>query len=103
MLEQLPRERVPVALIDREIDGVPNDVVRGESRRASTLLTQHLIQHGHRRIGLISGPADISTAQERERGFRDAMREHDLEVLPALVRRAPYSREGGYRAGLSLL
>ena len=102
-LELLARQRIPVVLIDRDVDGVPNDIVRGESRRAAMLLTEHLIQHGHRRIGLISGPADISTAQERERGFRDAMREHDLEAVPALMRRAPYTRQGGHRAGLSLL
>jgi LacI family transcriptional regulator len=102
-LDLLARQRIPVVLIDRDVDGVPNDVVRGESRRSARLLTEHLIQHGHRRIGLISGPLDISTARERERGFRDALHDHELEVSRDLVRHAPYTREGGCRAGLSLL
>jgi LacI family transcriptional regulator len=102
-LELLARQRIPVVLIDRDVDGVPNDVVRGESRRPARLLTEHLIGHGHRRIGMISGPADVSTARERERGYRDALHDHELEPWPRHPRRVPYTREGGYRAGLSLL
>jgi LacI family transcriptional regulator len=101
-LDLLARRRIPVVLIDRDVDGVPNDVVRGESRRSARVLTEHLIQHGHRRIGLISGPLDVSTARERERGFRDALHDHELEAR-SLVRHGPYTREGGCRAGLSLL
>jgi LacI family transcriptional regulator len=102
-LELLARQRIPVVLIDRDVDGVPNDVVRGESRRAAGLLTEHLIGHGHDRIGMIGGPADVSTARERERGYRDALHEHDLEPTPRQPRRVPYTRESGYRAGLSVL
>ena len=102
-LDLLEHQRIPVVLIDREVDDVARDVVRGESRRSAQVLTEHLIQHGHRRIGLVTGPADISTARERERGVRDALHEHDLELGPGLARRAAYTREGGYRAGCELL
>ncbi len=102
-LELLARHRIAVVLIDRDVDGIANDIVRGESQRSSMLLTKHLIHHGHQRIGLITGPADVSTARERERGFRDAMREHDLEVRREVVHHCTYTREGGHRAGVALL
>jgi LacI family transcriptional regulator len=102
-LELLARRHIPVVLIDREVDGVRNDVVRGESRRPAALLTEHLIQHGHQRIGLITGPSDISTARERQRGYRDALHERSLEVVPHLTHHAVYSRAGGHDAGLKLL
>jgi LacI family transcriptional regulator len=102
-LEQLARLGIPVVLIDRDVEGVPNDTVRGESRRAARLLTYHLIGHGHRRIGLITGPADVSTARERERGYSDALHEHGLSVEPQLVHHVPYTRDGGYRAAIDLL
>jgi LacI family transcriptional regulator len=102
-LDLLTRQRIPVVLIDRDVDGVPNDVVRGESRRSARLLTEHLIQHGHERIGLISGPNDISTARERERGFRDALNEHGIRVPEHFAQWQPYTREGGHRAGFDLL
>ena len=103
-LELLARQHIPVVLIDRDVDGVPSDVVRGESRRSARLLTEHLVvQHSHRRIGLITGPPDISTARERERGFRDALHDHDVEQVAALAHRVAYTREAGQRAGLDLL
>jgi DNA-binding LacI/PurR family transcriptional regulator len=102
-LELLARQRIPVVLIDRDVDGMPNDIVRGESRRAAITLTEHLIKHGHRRIGLITGPADVSTAAERERGYRDALREHGLDSASDLVHRVSYTREGGKQAGRRLL
>jgi LacI family transcriptional regulator len=102
-VELLARRHIPVVLIDREVDGVRNDVVRGESRRPAALLTEHLIQHGHQRIGLITGPSDISTARERQRGYRDALHERSLEILPHLTHHAVYSRAGGHEVGLKLL
>ena len=102
-LDLLAHQHIPVVLIDRDVDGVPRDVVHGESRRSARILTEHLIQHGHRRIGLITGPSDVSTARERERGFLDALHDHDLDVPPGFARRAPYTRMGGYVAGRELL
>jgi len=102
-VDLLTRRRIPVVLIDRDVDGVRNDVVRGESRRPAALLTEHLIQHGHHRIGLITGPTDISTARERQRGYRDALHEHSLEIQPNLTHHAAYTRAGGHDAGLKLL
>lgn len=40
---------------------------------------QHLIALGHRRIGMIAGRLDISTAVERHQGYREAL---DLAGLP---------------------
>jgi LacI family transcriptional regulator len=102
-VDLLTRRRIPVVLIDRDVDGVRTDVVRGESRRPAALLTEHLVQHGHHRIGLITGPADVSTARERQRGYRDALHEHNLEIVPNLTHHAAYTRAGGHDAGLKLL
>ncbi len=102
-LELLVRQRIPFVLIDRDVSGTSADLVRGESRRAARALTEHLVAHGHRRIGLISGPAEVSTARDRELGYREALEDSGLAVEPAFVRRAAYTREGGRREGLALL
>jgi LacI family transcriptional regulator len=102
-LELLERQRVPFVLIDRTIDGVAADVVRGESRAAACRLTEHLIRHGHERIAMVSGPADITTARHRELGFSDALAAHGLPLSPELVRRVPYTRSAGHRAALAVL
>lgn len=102
-LELLNRHGVPLVLIDREVKGLPADVVRGESRKPARLLTEHLIEHGHRRIGLITGPADVSTACEREQGYRDALRAATINVSRQLVQRTEYTREAAKQAAHTIL
>jgi LacI family transcriptional regulator len=102
-LDLLHRRGVPLVLIDREVRGAHADVVRGESRKPAQLLTEHLIEHGHERIGLITGPPGVSTARERERGYLDALRNVGRFVDGQLVVRTAYSREAGRRAAEALL
>jgi len=72
-----------VVLIDRDVDGGAHDVVRVSRAAPPRCLRAPHSTWPYGDIGLISGPADISTAQERGTRFRDAMREHDLEAVPA--------------------
>jgi len=102
-LDLLARQGISFVLIDRGVEGVAADIVRGESRAATCLLTEHLLGHGHRRIAMISGPPDVMSAQHRTLGYRDALRTHGLPIDEPLVRQAPYTRAGGYREALELL
>ncbi|MGV9382352.1 substrate-binding domain-containing protein [Nonomuraea sp. NPDC003707] len=58
--------------------------------------TEHLIAHGHQRVGFVGGGAE----EPRHRGWRDACATHGVVASPGLY--APFTREGGYRAGLEL-
>jgi LacI family transcriptional regulator len=102
-LELLQRQQIPFVLVDRGVDGAACDVVRGESRRAARKLTEHLLAHGHRRIGLISGPTDISTANDRERGYVEALESVGVAHDQRHVRRTSYTRVGGRFEALTLL
>ncbi|GAC1315946.1 MAG: hypothetical protein NVSMB2_08280 [Chloroflexota bacterium] len=75
-----------------------------QSRPPAPRHTAHLIhEHGHTRIALITGPQDVSTALERERGYRDAMKEAGLAVDLRFIHRVAYTREAGSRAAAALL
>ncbi len=57
-----------------------------DSYRATGRLVHHLIEvHGCRRIAFVSGPEGNWSAQERYRGYVDALAEHDLSLDPNLV------------------
>lgn len=60
--------------------------------------TRHLIELGHRNILHVAGPSTRNEAQERERGYRDAMQSASLspQVLDAAT---DWSSVSGYRAG----
>jgi len=60
--------------------------------------TRHLIGLGHRRIIHVAGPEGRNEAQERERGYQDAML--DAGLNPHVISAAKdWSSVSGYRAG----
>jgi len=54
-------------------------------RRAMALLVEHLIGHGHRRIGMIAGHPGFATTLERVDGFHSVLRRHGIAADPALL------------------
>ncbi len=59
--------------------------------------TDHLLDLGHRRIGLLNGPADATFAKSRLQGYQDALVERGLAVDPSLALHMPMNEEQGYR------
>ncbi|AHF77279.1 LacI family transcriptional repressor [Sodalis praecaptivus] len=59
---------------------------------------KHLVGLGHQRIGLIRGPRDSSTADERYEAYLSALRAHRLPFNPDYVVQGDYQVTGGYEA-----
>lgn len=95
--------RVPLVLFDRIPGGFKGTVVTTNNTLASYEATRHLISLGHQRIGIIAGPPDISTSDERLEGFRKAMSEAGLLVREEYFKRGNYKLEGGYQCVLELM
>ncbi|GGN79860.1 LacI family transcriptional regulator [Streptomyces albiflavescens] len=75
----------PVVLMDR-LGGVKADQVGVENTAPMRELVLHLAQrHGHRRIALAAGDADVSTIAERRRGYLEALAAAGIEVDDTLV------------------
>lgn len=93
---------VPLVLLDRRLDGLNVDVVRGDSVGGSLRLMEHLLQLGHRRIALITGSMQVSTAYDRFQAYRQALQQVGIPVRPEWEWIGHYSRDSGYRAVLSM-
>lgn len=65
--------------------------------------TRHLLQLGHRRIALITGPAELAYSQERLDGYRAALLRAGVDFEPELVRFGRMDEESGRRHGAALL
>ncbi len=92
----LQTRAVPVVVLDRRISGVQVDTVRCDSEKGAYELVQHLLALGHRRIGVLSGPADVSTATDRVLGYRRALHDAGLTVDPRLILHDEFNEAGGY-------
>ena len=96
-VSQLIDGGLPVILIDRPLPGVACDTILVDNLNASYHAVESLIVHGHRRIGIIGGPAHIYTAQERLKGYRRIHKDFDITIEEELVLEGDYSVESGYR------
>jgi LacI family repressor for deo operon, udp, cdd, tsx, nupC, and nupG len=75
-----------------------------DSEQAGFLATRHLIEHGHRRIGLISGPLDWPNLRECYAGYERALRSAGLQVETGCVVQVPtFTLEAGHQAAQRLL
>lgn len=71
---------------------------------AGFLATDHLIEHGHKRIGMITAPLTWPNFYDAYRGYERALTASNLTVEPDSVIETPsFSLEDGFQAGLRLL
>jgi LacI family transcriptional regulator len=74
-----------------------------DDRLGGYLATRHLLDLGHRRIGLIAGPSYASTARGRTEGYREAMAEAGVDVNPRWVVESTFGIESGADCALTLM
>ena len=100
-LPMLRKHQTPFVLIDRMSD-VRCDQVGTENEAVSVALVEHLLDLGHRRIGMLTGLAGLSTTEERWRGY---LRAHEIAGVPIDERLTvpAHSTVGGGRAGTATL
>ena len=92
-LPKLLRERgVPAVLLHRYTDDTELDSCVADNYAGGAAAAKMLLDAGHRKIGALFGPSDISTARDREAGFRGALADAGV-TLPAR-----WVRRGGYHA-----
>jgi len=93
---------LPAVLVNRAADGRKVSAVINDDRAGIALAVGHLFALGHRAIGHVAGPGNISTGQARHAGFLAAIKAHGLATPPVAVADS-YSIAAGERACAQLL
>jgi DNA-binding LacI/PurR family transcriptional regulator len=93
----------PIVIMDQPAGGLPASSVYSNGHDGIKQLVTHLIDGGHRRIGMIKYAAENSTSENRFQGYRDALAEHGIEQDARLIVQSDYSSEGGREATARLL
>lgn len=103
VINSVINRNIPVVLIDRALKGVECDTVLVDNLNASYNAVEQLIILGHKRIGIICGPEDIYTAQERLKGYERVHEDYDMTIESELIKKGDYQVESGYRLLLELI
>jgi LacI family transcriptional regulator len=96
LVDWIQKQDMPVVILDRRVCSDQVDVVRGDSQEGACQLVRHLLSLGHRRVAVLSGPKDVSTAEDRVLGYRKALAEAGVEVRADWVLYGRFSKESGY-------
>jgi DNA-binding LacI/PurR family transcriptional regulator len=100
----LLRQRIPFVVLDTDSATAASVPTVGSNNfNGGLLATRHLIDLGHQRIAVVSGPADVLCSRARVAGYRSAHDDAGLPVDPALVRYGGFTGHTGYDIGLELL
>jgi LacI family transcriptional regulator len=80
------RNGTALVFVDRPASHLDADSVVSDNVAGAARATRHLLERGHRRIGFLGDLLSISTAEERLRGYRQALDGAGVSVDPELVR-----------------
>ncbi|MBE6957422.1 MAG: LacI family transcriptional regulator [Ruminococcaceae bacterium] len=94
---------VPVVQMDRMVQGLDSDTVLVDNADAVYNATALLIEKGHRRIAMISGPKYVFTAKERQVGYLRALSDHDILFEDCWFINGEHSFATGYTGCQQLL
>lgn len=96
-LKKFQKTGKPIVLIDRSIQGVECDSVLVDNQKAAADAVEIFLQNGHKNIGIIGGPKDVFTAQERLEGYKKALFKAGIPVRDSLISHGDYTIQGGVR------
>ncbi|MEV7122360.1 LacI family DNA-binding transcriptional regulator [Kitasatospora griseola] len=102
--DQLTSRDIPFVVLDPAgdpADGVP--AVGTGNWQGGLAATRHLLDLGHRRIAVISGPSGMMCSRARVDGYRTALETARLPVDPELIHEGDFHHEAGYAAARALL
>ncbi|MFF0233672.1 LacI family DNA-binding transcriptional regulator [Micromonospora sp. NPDC005252] len=100
---QLTAMGIPLVAIDPVGELFPTPAVGSNNWSGALAATRHLLDLGHRRIGVVTGPQQDLSARARLDGFRAALDHAGVPFDGSLERRGVFSFEDGRDLGRELL
>jgi LacI family transcriptional regulator len=91
----LREQNAPLVVIDRRVSEAGVDTVRCDSEGGAYQLVKMLVDQGHSRIAVLTGPEGVSTAMDRVAGYRRAMHEANLPCED-LIFYGVFHQDSGY-------
>jgi DNA-binding LacI/PurR family transcriptional regulator len=98
VLLDLVERGTPTIVVDRELGDLSVSQVMVANRQGGYLAGQHLLELGHRDIGVIAGPGRLGTSARRLEGFIAALADAGVDLPPTRVMRGDFRATSGRAA-----
>lgn len=103
LVDALRNKSLPFVLVGRHPSDEHIHYVDSDNRSGAYQAVLHMVRMGRKRIACINGPSNMIAGMDRARGYRDALKERGISLLPELVVDADFTDPGGYAAMQQLL
>lgn len=103
LLDRLAKRNIPLVFVDVSPKGSLFSTIEVDYYHGIREGVQHLAVLGHRRIGFISGPLRLHSAQARQSAFLRAIAEIGVKPDPHWLQEGDHTLEGGIAAMKHLL
>ncbi|HLT67628.1 MAG TPA: LacI family DNA-binding transcriptional regulator [Microbacterium sp.] len=95
-LRDVDLQGIPIVLLNHSAASPSRDAVGPDLVDGARIAVEHLVGHGHERIGLVVGRATGTEEDGRETGWRRTLER--LGLPPGPIGRGEFSPDGGYEA-----
>ena len=85
-MAELQKQDIPFVLLDRYFPSVKTNYVALNNHAAALMATEHLIESGCKRIGMINYKTTLFHLQERKRGYLTALKKHEMPFKKTWLR-----------------
>ncbi len=96
-IANLVRAGASVVCLDRAVPDVPTDGVLLDNVGGARECVRHLLEQGHRRIAIITGPLRLQTGSERLEGYKLGLADGHIPVDPKLIFEGDFRLDSGRR------
>lgn len=93
----------PMVFIDRKPEGIEGVSVLTDNVKGAFWAVEHLIENGHKNIGIIAGLPEITSTVERLEGYCKALESYDMPIEEEYIQYGDSSYESGYQQAEKLL
>lgn len=95
-LKSLSSNNIPFILVDRHFDLKGVNSITLNHLKGGYIATDHLIKLGHKKIACITGPKNLTDAEDRLLGYLKALEEAKIQKDFSLIKEGKYDFGSGY-------
>ena len=92
-----------IAVVNRDVKGMKSQCFTVDHHAAGAVAAHALVEHGHRRIALISGPPAAGDNRDRLQGFFTALSAHGIARESVGIQPGDFTAESGWDATEQIL
>lgn len=97
LVAELLASGLPMVLVETPFEELQAPRINLDNRGGARVAVEHLLELGHRRIGIVTGNTKIAAARDRLDGYRDALAAAGIEPDERLVANGNFTFEDAYR------